>query len=110
MFDFLAKGKDAFLIGTLRTYFDSQLRERYGELHDLEIDTDNRKLTLVLLPKGETRSITIRILEYRLDREARGLFLVPGRAQIDRPWMQALYDDLARDQRFELPSVAAGFL
>lgn len=110
MFDFLAKGKDAMIVSALRTYFDSQLRDRYGELQDLQVDTDRRTLTLVLLPKGENRAISIRILEYKIERDGGGLFLVPGRATIDRAWMQALYEDLARDQRFELPSIAAGFL
>lgn len=109
MFDFLAKGKDAMIVSALRTYFDSTLRDRYGDLQDLQVDTDRRTLSLVLVPRGENRAITIRILEYRIERRG-GLFLVPGRASIDRPWMQALYEDLAQNQRFELPSIAAGFL
>ncbi|MBS0657160.1 MAG: hypothetical protein JSR82_02790 [Verrucomicrobia bacterium] len=110
MFDFLAKGKDAMIVSALRTYFDSQLRARYGELQDLQVDTDRRTLTLVLMPRGEIRAISIRILEYKIDRQGGGLYLIPGRASIDRAWMQALYEDLAQNQRFELPSIAAGFL
>lgn len=110
MFDFFAKSKDAMIVGALRTYFDSQLRDRYGELQDLQIDTDRRTMALVLVPRGETKPITIRIDEYKIERSGGGLFLVPGKGSIDRAWMQALYEDLAKDQRFELPSVAAGFL
>ncbi len=110
MFDFLSKGKDSFLVSTARAWFESRLKPRYGDLQDLQVDTAGRTVSLTLLPIGEAKPITLRIHSYQIVQDSHGLWLIPGPGEVNRPWMQALYDDLARDQRFQLPSFAAGFL
>ncbi len=106
---FLQKGKDSFLVMAAKSYFNDQFA-RYGQLQDFELDTATKQVRATLLPKGEDKTIGIKLIEYRIEREKDGTFFVPGKVEIDRPWLQALFDDFASGQRFPVPKSIAAFI
>ena len=105
----LKKGKDSFLVSAAKAFFRSQF-SRYGELKELELDTKSKKVRLLLMPTGEQKTIEITLTDYQIVREKDGTFFVPGKAEFDRPWLQALYDDFAAGQRFPVPASVASFI
>ena len=109
MLKFLKKGKESFLGVAAKSFFNDQFA-RYGQLQDFELDTATKQIRAVLLPAGEDKTIAITLLDYRIEREKDGTFFVPGKVEIDRPWLQALYDDFAAGQRFPVPKSIAAFI
>lgn len=109
MLNFLQKGKDSFLVSAAKSFFNDKFA-RYGRLQELELDTASKKVRAVLLPSGEDKAIAITLLDYRIEREKDGTFFVPGKVEIDRPWLQCLFDDFAAGQRFPVPKSIASFI
>ena len=109
MLNLFQMGKDSFIVSAAKSFFQEQFA-RYGELQDLDLDSTSKQVRFVILPIGETRAVEVRLLDYRIEREKNATFFVPGRVKIDRPWLQALYDDLAQGQRFEVPPSVAGLI
>ncbi len=109
MLNFLQKGKDSFLVTAAKSFFNGQYA-RYGQLQEFELDTATKQIRAVLLPVGEEKPIAIKLLDYRIEREKDGTFFVPGKVEIDRPWLQALFDDFAAGQRFPVPKSIASFI
>jgi hypothetical protein len=109
MKDLLKKGKDSFLVTAAKAFFQSQF-SRYGELKELELDIKSRKVRVVLMPTGEQKTIEFKLADYHIVRDKDGTFFVPGKGELDRPWLQALYDDFAAGQRFPVPAAFATFI
>jgi hypothetical protein len=109
MKNLLRKGRDSFLVSAAKAFFQSQF-SRYGELKELELDTKSRKVRVLLMPTGEQKTIEIKLADYQIVREKDGTFFVPGKGELDRPWLQALYDDFAAGQRFAVPASVASFI
>ena len=109
MQNFLKKGKDSFLVVAAKSFFNDQFA-RYGQLQEFDLDTTSKQIRAILLPLGEEKTVVIKLLDYRIEREKDGTFFVPGKVEIDRPWSQALYDDFAAGQRFPVPKSIASFI
>ena len=105
----LRKGKESFLETAAKAFFQSQF-SRYGQLKELELDTTSKKVRVVLMPAGEHKLIEIKMADYQIVREKGGTYFVPGKVELDRPWLQALYDDFGAGQRFPVPSSIASFI
>ncbi len=109
MLNILQKGKDSFLVSAAKQFFNQQF-SRYGKLQELELDATSKRVRAVLLPNGEEKTIEIKLADYKIEREKDGTFFVPGKVEIDRPWLQELFNDFAAGQRFPVPSAIAGFI
>ena len=105
----LQKGKESFLSAAARAFFNQQFA-RYGKLQELELDTAHKRIRAVLLPKGEGRTIEVKLTDYRIERGKDGTFFHPGKVDIDRPWLQALFDDIGAGQRIPVPASMAAFI
>jgi sporulation protein YlmC with PRC-barrel domain len=109
MLNFLQKGKDSFLVSAAKSFFNQQF-SRYGQLQELELDTTSKKIRALLLPNGEDRTIEIKLADYQIERAKDGTFFVPGKVEVDRPWLQALFNDFGAGQRFPVPASIAAFV
>ncbi len=109
MLKILQKGKDSFLVSAAKSFFNQQF-SRYGKLQELELDVASKRIRALLLPNGEEKTIEIKLADYKIEREKDGTFFVPGKVEIDRPWLQELFNDFAAGQRFPVPASIAGFI
>ena len=105
----LQKGKESFLTAAAKSFFNQQF-SRYGKLQELELDTESKRIRAVVLPDGEERPIEVKLADYKIERGADGTFFVPGQVEVNRPWLQALYNDLGAGQRIPVPSSIAAFI
>ena len=106
---FLQKGKESFLTAAAKSFFNQQFA-RYGKLQELELDANSNRIRALLLPEGEQRTIEIKLADYKIEREKDGTFFVPGQVEIDRPWLQALFNDFGAGQRIPVPGSIAAFI
>ncbi len=107
--NFLQKGKESFLVSAAKSFFNQKF-SRYGKLQELELDTTSKRIRAVLLPNGEEKPVEIKLADYKIEREKEGIFFVPGKVEIDRPWLQELCNDFAVGQRIPVPGSIAGFI
>ncbi len=98
----LKKLKDRALSQGARAAFN-RFFERYGRLHDLELDTDNKRIDLTITLSGETDPLHLRIGRYRLSREDGGYRLYLYDIQSSRPWAQALAEDFLQGRALPIP-------
>ena len=92
-----------------KSFFNQQFA-RYGKLQELDLNLGEKRIRAVLLPDGEDRPIEVRLADYVIERGTDGTFFVPGVVEIDRPWLQALYNDLGAGRRIPVPSSLAAFI
>ena len=94
---------DAFIESAAKSMFESHL-SRYGELERFQWDREQRRMRIILRPAGEPNAtLEVRILRYRVEKEAGKVFLVAEDVMSSRPWVQALLVDFVKDTRLELP-------
>lgn len=101
--------KDAVSGRAARSYLGHAL-ERYGEVHDLRIDSGRRQISIVGTPHGETTPVTVDIERYTLEQRNGELCLRVEACSCSRPWIQTLLRDFACQRPFPLPSWAAAAL
>ena len=100
----LNNAKDRLLATGARARLN-KLIERYGTLVDLQLNTVDRSLSLMLLLKGEGTPIEIRVHEYTLFTEDGQSVLVIDGSKIDtsREWLTALIRDQVVEKRLVIP-------
>jgi hypothetical protein len=88
----------------------NNLIARYGRVEHLKIDSRQKTLEASCLLEGEDLPITVRVEDYVLETEAGHTFIRATRFTCNRPWLQNILMDHARQRRVELPPLAAASL
>jgi hypothetical protein len=104
-----AAAKDAMASKAAQSYLNN-LIARYGTVQELKIDSRAKTLAAVCLLNGERTPITVRADRYVIERAGDKTFVRVESCYCDRPWIQNLLSDFAKDRRIELPSWAAAAL
>ena len=95
---------DAFIESAAKSMFETHLA-RYGELERFQWDREGRRMRMILCPAGEPdATLEVRILRYRVEKEAGKVFLVAEEVMSSRPWVKALLEDFVKGTRLELPA------
>jgi len=103
------QGKDRAVSKTLTALCDRFL-SKYGKLIDIRLDSNDRRITVEVLLKGEPEPVSIRLEDYEIVSEGQRHFITCRGVHVSREWMRALANDLIRDRRFEIPSKYARLL
>jgi hypothetical protein len=98
------QGKDRLIEAAARLWLHQTLK-RYGQMTNLHIDTQNKRIDIELDLKGETSPIKVAVKSYRLDSDSGETFVELGEVETSREWMNALIEDfLTPDKkRFKVP-------
>jgi hypothetical protein len=107
--DLARHGKDKAVSKTL-TFFVDQLISKYGKIIDIRLDSNDRRIEIEMLLKGESAPVSIRLENYEIISEGHRHFITCRDIHVSREWMKMLTDDLIRDRRFEIPSKYARLL
>jgi len=103
--------KDALTSQAAKAFVNQRIA-RYGEVRTLRIDSRKKTIEVVCQLHGESEPISVRVENYEL-HEAGGrklLRLGSGSFTSNRPWLQNLLTDLARDREIPVPAWAASAL
>jgi len=84
--------------GTTRLVVNKLISD-YGTLSQLAIDKDKKQIRAQFQLKGERSPINIDLNNYELQKSA----LVVKSAKADKPWAQAVLDNLLIDRAIEIP-------
>ncbi len=98
----LKKLKDRALSQGARAAFN-RFFERYGRLHELNLDTQNKRIDLTITLSGETDPLHLLIGRYRLSRADGGYRLYLYEIESSRPWAQALARDFLEGRALPIP-------
>ena len=105
----IQRSKDATIGFAARSAINSKLRG-IGEVTDLDIDTNTKRIRLRLELLGENEPIEIDITEYRLQRSDRATEITIESARASRPWMNAALEQFVIGQSFPVPPKAEPLL
>lgn len=85
---------------------------RYGNMTELKIDKDNRRITMTLLLKGEREPIEVVLQDYELATSDNQVTLKFKNVTVSREWMAVLAEQFLKDRALPLglPSAAANAL
>ena len=85
---------------------------KYAELKDLEIDSEAKKVRLLLRPKGESEDIELRIDRYEVirDRDASKDRVLVSKVSCSKEWIHLIAADHLVGKQFEIPKVASSLL
>lgn len=101
--------KDSFTSKAAQTFINQRI-SRYGQVQSLRIDSQTKTVELTCQLEGEVAPISVRVENYRV-REVNGKKLLEvGSCSCNRPWLQNLLNDLAKDREIPVPSWAAAAL
>jgi hypothetical protein len=84
--------------------------ERYGEIQDLSLDSSARKISAVLLLKGETLPVNIVEARYHFERKGEEAWIVLESISVSREWIQNLLEDHVLGMQIKVPPVVARLL
>lgn len=101
--------RDAIAGKAAQTFINQRIA-RYGEVRSLTLDSRKKTGEVVCQLHGEPESITVRVEHYELHERDGKMFVRIGRCSCNRPWLQNLLDDFARDREVPVPPWAASAL
>ena len=101
--------KDTLSSHAARTYVNGLIK-RYGEVDELKIDSRQKTVDIVCTLKGESAPVTVRIENYRIEKDGGTSFVEITAVVCSRTWLLHLLEDHVRGRRLELPSWAAAAL
>ena len=101
--------KDALSSQAVRSYVNGLIK-RYGEVHELKINSKSKSVDLVCILKGDHEPVRVRIDHYRIESEGSNRFIKLQSCSCSRLWLQHLLEDHACGRRMKLPSWAAAAL
>jgi len=80
------------------------LNGRYGEIQELDLDTQRHGVALKILLKGESTPVDVSIGRYEIDDRDPGRPVVVLRdIKVSRPWMQELASDNIEGKSIDIP-------
>lgn len=93
--------------GLIRRGLNALLKERYGELQSLELDTKGRSMRLLLLLHGEDEAIEVEVGAYELDESDGSAVLICREIRVSRTWLHHLAQEYGEGVPIPLPPEAA---
>ena len=97
--------KNIALSKTAKVAINSKIKP-YGEVLNIEIDTDKNSLKLDVLLKGEKESLKVSIGSYTLEQNS----IVISDIQTSREWLNTLSKEYLENKSFDVPSEYMGIL
>lgn len=102
--DALVNGKDTAQSTIIKNGLNIFIK-KFGELKDLKIDSQNKKITLSLSLKGEVEDIIINIDSYKFFRDDDDIYYIEiFEVSINRYWIDAIAKFFLLERRFLIPS------
>jgi hypothetical protein len=104
LFSLLNPTKDYLLAGAVKLWFN-QTQNRYGIMTQIRIDSQNHRIDIELLLKGEAAPIQVAVKSYELSSEAGETFIALGDIETSREWINQLIRDYLPPEktRFKVP-------
>lgn len=75
-----------------------------GRIEQVDLDKKQKQIGLKILMAGETTSIQVDMLGYRMEEQKGVARLVFDDIRISRPWMEILLKEYKPDLSFRIPS------
>lgn len=86
-------------ISRVRLEINNGPLRRYGKMTRLEIDKEQKRISMDLDLKGEKEAIQIKISTYRLlPTDTQNQIFEPGTVEVSREWLNALLKSLVKSQ------------
>lgn len=101
--------KDALASRGARTWVNNLIAP-YGQVLELEIDSQRKTLEVTCQLQGEATPITIKVRNYAVETEGGKKYVRATGFACTRPWLEKVLNDFGRAQRVELPPWAATIL
>lgn len=86
------------------------LKERYGELLSLRVDSRSRTLSMEVMLRGETEAVAVEIGAYELDESDGVSKLIFRQIRVSRPWMEELARSYGEGIPFRVPRDLTGLV
>lgn len=86
------------------------VKERYGELLSLKVDSRSRTLSMEVLLKGETEPVSIEVGAYELEDCFETPQLIFREIRVSRPWMHELAQAYGEGKPIRIPRQIAGLV
>lgn len=101
---FLNPAKDYLIAGAVKLWFNQTLN-RYGQMTQINIDSQNRRIDIQLELRGEATPIQVGVKSYELGSEAGESFISLGEIETSREWINQLISDYlpTEKKRFKVP-------
>lgn len=94
---------------SLQTYINVSY-ERFGEMTELKIDPQNRRIEATLMLHGEKEAIQVSLDGYQLTQVDDQTLLSFQSVSTSRQWLSVLVNDLLKDRPLPIPNRAAKIL
>ena len=102
MFNLLNKGKDVALSATIKKLLNMKI-EKYGAVHLLELDSNQKTMKIEVLLKGEQEILEAKVHKYSIEERDEKYFLVLHDVETSREWINLVIEDYLNKEEFELP-------
>lgn len=99
---FLRKAKDSAVSFTAEKILSSKIK-RYGDMLDLNIDSENKRISLQVLLKGEPEPLTIKINSYEFFTEEEKKYILISNIVTSKEWMNLVIQDFLPEKKIEIP-------
>lgn len=76
---------------------------RYGKMTELKIDSEKKVIEAVLMLKGETEPIRLRVGNYNLHHDGKVDLMTVGEVTVSREWMEVLAKEMVVGKPVVLP-------
>ena len=107
--DVLHRSKDAAVAFTARVAINAKLRS-FGEMTELYVDTQNKRVRVRLELLGETEPIDVDILRYSLKEKGETTYITIEEATSSREWLTAALREFVVGQDLAIPAKAGAVL
>jgi len=103
-FSLLNPAKDYLLAGAVKLWFN-QTQNRYGLMTQIRIDSQNHRIDIEVMLKGETAPIQLAVKSYELSSESGETFIALGDIEASREWINHLIGEYLppEKKRFKVP-------
>ena len=102
MFNLLNKGKDVALSATIKKLLNMKI-EKYGAVHLLELDSNQKTMKIEVLLKGEQEILEAKVHKYSIEQRDEEYFLVLHNVETSREWINLVIEDYLNKEEFKLP-------
>lgn len=92
----------------IRQGLNLYLKNGYGEVTALELDSKARSLRLQLMLNGETAPIDVEIGRFEPEMDGETLYVVLSDLRVSRAWLQELVQAKVEGKRLKVPASMAG--
>ena len=103
------KIKDKVASFSIETFLKSTFN-RYGEMLDFNIDSENKNIFMKVKLKGEPEPITFSLKNYSFTKESELTKIQFEKIEISKEWMDIVAKDFFVNKRLTIPSKYSGII